>query len=102
MTTPRDRWLPHRAEAPGTTRTPDGVQVRLAGSERLLARHVVVAVDPSCLAELTSLPAVAMRGLLAGAFGQKNAVQQSTKLALDQILTQLITDLNALADSRAR
>jgi len=40
--------------------------------------------------------------LLAGAFGQKNAVQQSTKLALDQILTQLITDLNALADSRAR
>lgn len=32
----------------------------------------------------------------AGAFGQKNAVQQSTKLALDEILRQLITDLNGL------
>ena len=30
----------------------------------------------------------------AGAFGQKNAVQQSTKLALDEILRQLISDLN--------
>jgi hypothetical protein len=29
-----------------------------------------------------------------GAFGQKNAVQQSTKLALDEILRQLISDLN--------
>jgi hypothetical protein len=32
----------------------------------------------------------------AGAFGQKNAVQQSTKLAVDEILRQLIADLNAL------
>jgi hypothetical protein len=32
----------------------------------------------------------------AGAFGQKNAVQQSTKLALDEILRQLISDLNEL------
>lgn len=32
----------------------------------------------------------------AGAFGQKNAVQQSTKLALDKILRQLISDLNAM------
>ena len=40
--------------------------------------------------------------LLAGAFGQKNAIQQSTKLALDQILTQLIDDLNTLDDQRAR
>ncbi len=31
----------------------------------------------------------------AGVFGQKNAVQQSTKLALDEILRQLISDLNA-------
>jgi hypothetical protein len=31
-----------------------------------------------------------------GAFAQKNAVQQSTKLALDEILRQLIADLNAL------
>lgn len=31
----------------------------------------------------------------AGAFGQKNAVQQSTKLALDEILRQLINDLNS-------
>lgn len=31
----------------------------------------------------------------AGAFGQKNAVQQSTKLALDEILRRLISDLNA-------
>jgi hypothetical protein len=31
----------------------------------------------------------------AGAFGQKNAVQQSTKIALDEILRQLISDLNA-------
>jgi hypothetical protein len=30
-----------------------------------------------------------------GAFAQKNAVQQSTKLALDEILHQLIADLNA-------
>ena len=30
-----------------------------------------------------------------GAFAQKNAVQQSTKLALDEILRRLITDLNA-------
>jgi hypothetical protein len=30
-----------------------------------------------------------------GAFAQKNAVQQSTKLALDEILGQLIVDLNA-------
>jgi len=30
-----------------------------------------------------------------GAFAMKNAVQQSSKLALDQILRQLITDLNA-------
>lgn len=35
----------------------------------------------------------------AGAFGQKNAVQQSTKLALDEILRQLISDLNALQES---
>jgi hypothetical protein len=33
----------------------------------------------------------------AGAFGQKNAVQQSTKLALDEILRQLILDLNTMA-----
>lgn len=33
-----------------------------------------------------------------GAFAQKNAVQQSTKLALDQILHRLIADLNALAE----
>lgn len=32
-----------------------------------------------------------------GVFAQKNAVQQSTKLALDAILRQLITDLNASA-----
>jgi len=32
----------------------------------------------------------------AGAFGQKNAVQQSTKLALDEILRQLISDLNTM------
>lgn len=31
----------------------------------------------------------------AGAFGQKNAVQQSTKLAIDEILRDLISDLNA-------
>lgn len=30
-----------------------------------------------------------------GAFGMKNAIQQSTKLALDDILTKLIVDLNA-------
>lgn len=30
----------------------------------------------------------------AGAFGMKNAIQQSTKLALDDILRQLIADLN--------
>lgn len=30
-----------------------------------------------------------------GVFAQKNAVQQSTKLALDEILRQLINDLNA-------
>jgi hypothetical protein len=29
-----------------------------------------------------------------GAFAQKNAVQQSTKLALDEILRQLISDLD--------
>ena len=32
-----------------------------------------------------------------GVFAQKNAVQQSTKLALDEILRQLITDLNTQA-----
>lgn len=32
-----------------------------------------------------------------GAFAQKNAVQQSTKLALDEILRRLITDLNTQA-----
>jgi hypothetical protein len=31
----------------------------------------------------------------AGAFGMKNAIQQSTKLALDEILGKLITELNA-------
>lgn len=31
-----------------------------------------------------------------GAFGQKNAVQQSTKLAIDEILRRLINDLNTL------
>lgn len=31
-----------------------------------------------------------------GAFAMKNAVQQSSKLALDQILVQLINDLNAV------
>lgn len=36
--------------------------------------------------------------MLAGAFGQKNAVQQSTKAALDDILRQLIADINALRD----
>ncbi|WP_353220801.1 hypothetical protein [Salinisphaera sp. S4-8] len=36
--------------------------------------------------------------MLAGAFGQKNAVQQSTKAALDDILRQLINDINALSD----
>lgn len=34
----------------------------------------------------------------AGAFGQKNAVQQSTKLALDKILHQLISDLNTMTN----
>ena len=32
-----------------------------------------------------------------GAFAMKNAVQQSTKLAIDNILRQLIADLNANA-----
>lgn len=32
-----------------------------------------------------------------GAFAQKNAVQQSTKLALDEIMRQLIADLNTYA-----
>lgn len=32
----------------------------------------------------------------AGAFGQRNAVQQSTRLAIDEILRELITDLNNL------
>lgn len=32
-----------------------------------------------------------------GAFAQKNAVQQSTKLALDAILRELIEDLNSIA-----
>lgn len=36
----------------------------------------------------------------AGAFGQKNAVQQSTKLALDEILRQLISDLNTMTGER--
>lgn len=33
-----------------------------------------------------------------GAFAQRNAVHQSTKLALDEILRQLIADLNAQAN----
>jgi len=36
----------------------------------------------------------------AGAFGQKNAIQQSTKLALDEILRQLISDLNTIEEFR--
>ncbi|MES1924232.1 hypothetical protein T31B1_02875 [Salinisphaera sp. T31B1] len=44
----------------------------------------------------------AMKMMLAGAFGQKNAVQQSTKRAIDAILAQLIEDLNASGDRRAR
>ena len=66
-----------------TTRTPDGVQVRLAGGERLLARHVVVAVDPSCLAELTSLPAVAMRGLVTWWFATPVAPTERPLLFVD-------------------
>jgi len=34
----------------------------------------------------------------AGAFGMKNAIQQSTKNAVDKILVALITDLNGLPD----
>lgn len=34
--------------------------------------------------------------LAGGVFAQKNAVQQSTKLALDEILRQMISDLNML------
>ncbi len=34
--------------------------------------------------------------LMGGVFAQKNAVQQSTKLALDEVLRQLISDLNML------
>ena len=37
----------------------------------------------------------------AGVFGQKNAVQQSTKLALDEILRQLISDLNTMTSQSA-
>lgn len=33
-----------------------------------------------------------------GVFGQKNAVQQSTKIALDEIMRQLITDLNTITN----
>lgn len=36
----------------------------------------------------------------AGVFGQKNAVQQSTKLAIDAILRDLITDLNSQTGSK--
>ena len=32
----------------------------------------------------------------AGVFGMKNAIQQSTKLAIDEILRELLTDLNAV------
>jgi hypothetical protein len=35
-----------------------------------------------------------------GAFAMKNAVQQSTKLAIDNILRQLIVDLNASSGHR--
>jgi hypothetical protein len=36
-----------------------------------------------------------------GAFAMKNAVQQSSKLAIDNILRQLINDLNAQASAHA-
>jgi hypothetical protein len=36
----------------------------------------------------------------AGVFGMKNAIQQSTKNAMDQVLVQLITDLNELLEVR--
>jgi hypothetical protein len=38
----------------------------------------------------------------AGAFGMKNAVQQSTKLAMDTIMGQFIRDLNAAANAVAK
>ena len=37
----------------------------------------------------------------AGAFGMKNAVQQSTKSAIDTILTNLVTDLKSALDASA-
>jgi hypothetical protein len=39
-------------------------------------------------------PTQAGKMFFGGVFAQKNAVQQSTRLALDKILRQLITDLN--------
>jgi hypothetical protein len=36
-----------------------------------------------------------------GAFAMKNAVQQSSKLAIDSILRQLINDLNAQSSTHA-
>jgi len=50
--------------AQALARRPDGVEVETAGGERLRARAAVVAVDPARLNELTSLPAVPMRGLV--------------------------------------
>ena len=37
-----------------------------------------------------------------GAFGMKNAVQQSTKAAMDTIMGQFIRDLNASANTVAQ
>ena len=35
---------------------------------------------------------------LAGGFGMKNAVQQSTKSAIDKVLTKFINDVNSSSD----
>lgn len=71
-----------RSPVTDLTRRRDGVEVEAAG-DLLRARAAVVAVDPVSLADLTSLPAVGMHGLVTWWFGTTTVPTELPLLFVD-------------------
>jgi predicted NAD/FAD-dependent oxidoreductase len=72
-----------QTRAVAVNRRPGGVEVQVDGADPLLARAVVVAVDPGSVGELTSQPSVPMRGLVTWWFAAPVAPTQRRLLFVD-------------------
>ncbi|MBI4710226.1 MAG: hypothetical protein HY806_07430 [Nitrospirae bacterium] len=77
------------------------IAYRFAGFEATVNLQVTVTKDGAVIMDKTYLEkGLGQRGKVAltGVFGMKNAIQQSTKLAVDKILLQSLNDMKLIID----